>query len=91
MKRRYLQLVLHNNTAFEHYGLHEALMENGETFPYWVGSKALRKYDNYHDAVEAWGKLDKMSAQVDILEIDDILEIMDKVDYGDDEEELNFD
>lgn len=90
MKRRYLQLVEHGS-PFPHYAIHEALMNSDESEPYWVGSKPVRKYDNYAVAVEAWGKLEKRSGEVDILHIDEIQELIDRVDYSDNEEELNFD
>lgn len=90
MKRKYLQLIEHT-LPFPHYAIHEALMEDGETFPYWVGSKPIKKYDTYHNAVDAWASMERRSGEVDILHADDIEEITDRVDYSENEEELNFD
>lgn len=89
MKRKYLQLVEHS-LPFPHYAIHEALMEDGEVFPYWVGSKPLSKYDDYFDAVDAWASMEHKSGEVDIFHFDDVEELMDKVDYGNENEELNF-
>lgn len=90
MKRKYIQLVEHA-TPWPHYCLHEALLEDDEVAPYWVGSKPLARYDNYTDAITAWGKRDKKaSSRMDILHFDEVESIMDKVEYTD-ETEINFD
>lgn len=86
MKKKYLQLVEHSD-PFPHYAMHEALIEKNQTVPYWIGSKPLRRYDNYEDAIVDWGKKEReFSAYLDILHYDDIENLIDKVDYGTDDE-----
>ena len=89
--KKYLALVLHDESEWKWYGLHEALLEDNSSEPYWVGSKALRKFDNYNAAVNHWGQVEEMSGFVDILNYTDVVECMDKVDYSEEEQELNFD
>lgn len=90
MNRKILVLVYHDENADWHwYGIHEALYVDDDNVPYWVGSKAIKKYDTYHNAVDAWSLLESKSGEVDILNFSEIEEITDRVDYGDDEE-LNF-
>jgi hypothetical protein len=86
---RYYQLVEHSG-PWPHYAIHEALYNHEEHNTYWVGSKAIRVYDTYHAAISAWTDMDPMSAEVDIMHIDDIQELIDRVDYSDEETELEF-
>jgi hypothetical protein len=88
MKVKVYQLVEHTETGFMHYGIHEALLEGDDL--YWVGSKSLRVYDNYHEAVEAWACMEPRSAFMDILDSDEAKQYYDRVDYSE-VEELNFD
>lgn len=88
MKSKIYQLVEHTETQFMHYGIHEALIDDGDI--YWVGSTPIRTYDNYHEAVEAWAVLEPKSAYLDILDSQDAEVYYDRVDYSD-VEELNFD
>ena len=88
MKVKAYQLVEHTETGFMHYGIHEALLDDEQI--YWIGSKAIRKYDNYHEAVEAWANMEPRSAYLDILDSEEASEFFDRVDYSD-VEELNFD
>lgn len=90
MKRKILQLVFHDDAPWQHYAIHEALVEDGESVPYWIGSKAIRKFDKYAIAVDTWGRMEPRSGQIDIVNASEIKELYDKVDYGDDEQELNF-
>lgn len=88
MKKKYLQLVEHEY-PFHHYALHEALIEDDEI--YWIGSKPLATYDDYHVAVEQWGVRErKYSAKMDILLEKDIEYLYDRIDYSE-HEEINFD
>lgn len=89
MKSRYYQLVEHRH-PFPHYAIHEALYDHEEHETYWVGSKPIRTYADYHSGVAGWADMELMSAEVDIMHIDDIQDLLDKVDYGDEENELDF-
>lgn len=89
--KQHLTLVVHDESEWEWFGIHEALFYDDELCPYWVGSKAVRKFDNYHEALGAWTYMEKMSAYVDVLYYSEIQELMDRVDYSEEEEELNFD
>lgn len=88
MKTKVYQLVEHKETLFMYYGIHEALLDNEGI--YWIGSQAIRKYDNYHEAVEAWAKMEPKSAYLDILDNEEAQRYYDKIDYSD-AQELNFD
>lgn len=87
MKKKFYQLVHHNETTFEWYGIHEALIENGNI--YWVGAKPVRKFDNYHAAVKAWARAEPLSMEVDIMDYQEAKALFDKLDYSD-HEELEF-
>ena len=88
-KKKYLQLVFNDTTDWKHYSLHEALYDTKFSEPYWVGSKPLRVFDDYHFAVDTWAKLSKMSSQVDILNYSEIEDLFNKLEYTD-EIELEF-
>ncbi len=57
---------------------------------YWVGSKPVRTFDDYHIAVSVWSKHEPHSSHLDIMDEVDAEQLYDKVDYSD-VEELNFD
>jgi hypothetical protein len=89
MKRKYFQLVEHSE-PWPHYAVHEALIDDNEILPYWVGSKPIRKYAEYAEAMDAWCKMEPKSAYMDIYAIEDVEELFDRIDYSENEEELNF-
>jgi hypothetical protein len=85
-KTKYLQLI-HHLSPFEHYTLREALIEEDESFPYWVGSKPIKTFDSYHIAVEEWGlKEPYYSGVLDILCEEDVEFLYNKVEYEDEQE-----
>ncbi len=87
MKQKIYQLVEHSETTFTYYGIHEALIDREEI--YWIGSKAIRKYDNYQQAVEAWGKMEPRSGYLDILDDAEASRYYDRLEYTD-VQELDF-
>lgn len=88
MRKKYLQLIEHNETQFTWYGIHEAVME--EDAICYIIEKAIEKHDTYHTAVKSWVKQEPLSAFVDILEHDEASQYYNKQEYSD-AEELNFD
>ena len=88
MKKKQYRLVKHTETAFLWWGIHESIVENGKI--YWIGSKAIRKYDSYDSAVLAWGRIEPDAGFIDIMDYEDAEFFFDRLDYSE-HEELNFD
>lgn len=81
-RRKYLQLIENDQTDFVTYSIHEALIDiNQSDTPSWIGSKALKIFDNYHEAVEIWSQYEKLSGVLDILSYLEVKDLFDRMDY----------